>query len=155
MKKIKVFACLLMIGFISVFCCSCGEPSEADELIRCMNERDADGLKGLFCEKINESTTIDLDEQIKTVFELMGEETIVSYHVKGGSERKSIRNHKLVLLDQCIIIDSAELSNGNMIEEFYFYTYTINDARPEVVGISEITIAFNSTKYYIGNFDLV
>lgn len=152
MKKIITFGTILVVTLF--LCCSCGV-SQADELIRCLNEHDAEGIKDLFCEKINESTTIDLDEQIKTVFELMGEETIVSYHVKGGSERQSIRNHKLVLLDQCIIIDSAELSNGNMIEEFYFYTYTINDARPDAVGISEITIVFNSTKYYIGNFDLV
>lgn len=87
MKKIKIFACLLMIVFISVFCCSCGEPSEADELVRCLNERDEEGIKELFCTSVRASEMGSLGQQISDVFDLFGDRTITSYRVNGGGSR--------------------------------------------------------------------
>ncbi|MCM1334619.1 MAG: DUF5104 domain-containing protein [Bacteroides sp.] len=63
MKKIIALGTIFVVTLF--LCCSCDTPGQGDELIRCLNERDAEGIKDLFCEKVRGSTEVDLDHPIK------------------------------------------------------------------------------------------
>lgn len=152
MKKIKVFVCLLMIVFISVFCCSCGEPSEWDELVRCLNERDKEGIMELFCESVGSSPHIDFEQQISDVFDLMGDRTITSYRVKRGSEQGSYEKGKKTWHIQTNSIKKIELSDGSdEIDRIIYSTTLVNEENPRRVGLAWIKIVTDEDEeYWIG-----
>lgn len=154
MKKIMTFGIILVVTLF--LCCSCGA-SQADELIRCLNEHDAEGIKDLFCEKVRESTEVDLDEQIAAVFALLENVTIESSNQwKLGYEQSSWEHHEKVWERKQMRMTSVKLSNGNEMEEIYFYTSVIDKEHPEKVGLSVIVIYdSDSQKYRIGKNSIV
>lgn len=155
-KRCKIAALVFALFIAMCLCGSCGT-SQADELIRCMNEQDTEGLKDLFCEKVRESAEVDLDEQIDVVFELLENVTIESSNQwKLGYEQSSWEHHEKVWERKQMRMTSVKLSNGNELEEIYFYTSIIDKEHPEKVGISVIVIYdSNSQKYRIGKNSIV
>lgn len=140
MKKNKFFACLFTIILISVFCCSCGEPSEGDELVRCLNERDEEGIKDLFCASVRASEMGSLGQQISDVFDLFGDRTITSYRVNGG-DQASYEKGKKTWHIQTNFIEELEMSDGSdEIKHIVYSTTLVNEENPRRVGLAWIKV---------------
>lgn len=159
MKKISVILVflLLVLNFCSCFGKSKTE-IQCEEVVRCFNERDSEGLKELFCAKVINSTLGELDDQIKVFFDRLGTETIVSYNWSGGSSETSYSKGKITSLESTPDIE-IDLSNGDKIYLFYWW-YQVNDESPDEVGISQITITYNGDteleeEYKIGKVSLI
>lgn len=70
MKKKLVFITVILISIVFSGCNA--EPSyikvQSDEIIRCFDEKDAEGLKALFCQ--NSIDYYDIDSEIQNAFDL-------------------------------------------------------------------------------------
>lgn len=151
-NKIIVLFCITVFTFLCYCSCTFGGSELCSEVVCCLNERDTKGLKELLCEKVRESDNID--EQIEAVFDLMGEETIISTDNDLTSDQKSIRNHKIVSHKQAWIIKPVKLSNGDEYT-IRIYDYVVCDADSKKVGVYEITVIYDSIEYCIGSVSLV
>ncbi len=88
----------MLLLFLTVFfMTSCGMVDEnkqasnekSEEIIRCFDENDIEGLKQLFCQ--NSQANYNLDEEIKAAFDLY-EGTSESYNLHYGGSAGSWRN---------------------------------------------------------------
>lgn len=166
MKKTVAF--VLILAFILFYNSSCSSFVEdstssslerCDEIVRCLNERDNEGLKSLFCQEVRSSMPESLDQQIDKVFELLEEKTIVSYESGAGGEETSYENGEITCLIRRPHIRPIEFSDGTQARIFFYYIHIYADD-PSMEGISEIVITFNSgdeneEKFRIGNVALV
>lgn len=156
MKKIFIFP---LIVIIVTTLCSCSKTTssnitvkgQCDEIIRCFNEKDSDGLKNMFCETVKKSK--NLDKQIADAFDII-DGKIVSYDYLIGSESKSVDKGKITKLEVYPIIRPLVLSNGKEYE-LYFYSFLIHE-KENNVGISEIVICdSDGNEYVIGDVSLI
>ncbi len=160
MKKTKIVTTFFIVFLIFVLG-SCGKgatETQCDEIVRCFEERDSEGLKELFCAKVKKSTLGELDNQITAFFDRLGTETIVSYSWSAGGRETSYRKGKITSQESTPDIE-IDLSNGDKIYLFYWW-YQINDEDPDEIGISQITITYNydaesEEKYKIGKVSLI
>ena len=71
------------------------EPSRiyemSSEIMRCIDEKDKEGMKQLFCEKIRESE--DFDQQIDSIFEFIDSGSTWSYNIKTTASGGKSWNH--------------------------------------------------------------
>lgn len=151
MKKIKRIAFILMIVLTVTLCGSCGEPSEWDELVRCLNERDEEGIKNLLCESVRASEMGSLGQQISDVFDLLGDRTITSYRVKRGAEQISYEKGKKTWHIQTNFIEEIELSDGNNEIEYIVFSRTlVNEKNPKRVGWTWFYVFYDEKEYWVG-----
>lgn len=85
MKKKLVFITVILISIVFSGCNA--EPSyikvQSDEIIRCFDEKDAEGLKALFCQ--NSIDYYDIDSEIQNAFDLYeGQSVSYKMNSKGG-----------------------------------------------------------------------
>lgn len=147
MKKRKRIAFVFLLLLSLLICGSCGVRSEA-EIVRCLNERDAKGIKAMLSKAA--ASRADLDEQIQDVFDLLGEETILRYKRSSGMEEESIRYGKSVYHYMYTRIDSVECSGDIGLDGIVWLTYEAYDEKPDQVGVSGIYLTFYDTRYVIG-----
>ena len=85
--KRTIVAILLM----SIFLCGCSAPQKnssslkhiSDEIVRCFDEKDAEGLKSMFCQ--NSIDYYDIDSEIQNAFDLYeGESVSYKIYSNGG-----------------------------------------------------------------------
>ncbi len=148
MKKCKRITFVFLLLLSLLICGSCGAPSTEEEIIRCLNERDAKGIKAMLSKAA--ASRADLDEQIEDVFDLLGEETILRYSRRGGFEEESVRYGKTTYHSMYMIIESIELSDDVGLDGIVYHTYEAYDEKPDQVGVSGIYLTFYDTRYVIG-----
>lgn len=148
MKKCKriTFAVLLLLSLL--ICGSCGAPSTEEEIIRCLNERDADGIKAMFSKAAASQT--DFDEQIEDVFDLLGEETILRYKHSGGMDEQSVKYGKTTYHSQSWTLEDIECSDDIGLDWISYFAYEAYDEKPDHVGVWGIYLTFYDTRYVIG-----
>lgn len=147
MKKCKRIAFVFLLLLSLLICGSCGARSEA-EIVRCLNERDAEGIKAMLSKAA--ASRADIDEQIQDVFDLLGEETILRYCSGGGGGIRSVEHGRTVYHTISMHIDSIECSGDIGLDGINWHTYEAYDEKPDQVGISGIYLTFYDTEYMIG-----
>lgn len=148
MKKCKRIAFVFLLLLSLLICGSCGARREA-EIVRCLNERDAKGIKAMLSKAA--ASRADLDEQIEDVFDLLGEETILRYKRSGGLEEESVEHGRSVYHYMYTNIDSIECSGDVGLDGIVYLIYEAYDAKPDQVGVSGIYLTFYDTEYVIGD----
>lgn len=141
MRKIFIFP---LIVIIVTTLCSCSKTNssnitvkgQCDEIIRCFNEKDSDGLKSMFCETVKK--TENLDEQIENAFDFIDGE-ITSYDYLIGSESKSVDEGKVTKKRVYPWITEI-LTDKNRKYEMQFDSYIIYENKDEAIGIICIEI---------------
>lgn len=149
MKKYKRIAFVFLLLLSLLICGSCGAPRSEAEIVRCLNERDAKGIKAMLSKAA--ASRADLDEQIEDVFDLLGEETILRYKRSGGFEEESVRYGRSVYHSMYTNIDSIECSGDVGLDGIVYHTYKAYDEKPDQVGVSGIYLTFYDTEYVIGD----
>lgn len=125
----------------------------SNEVLRCFDERDAEGLKALFCERVQNSS--DFDKEIEKAMGFF-EGNIVSYNdYFRGREGEAINDGKITDKHFVpVITDIKTDTNATYQITFHFYTiYADDDQR---IGITTFVIANENTDSVceIGNADL-
>ena len=125
----------------------------SEEVLRCFDERDAEGLKALFCERVQNSS--DFDKEIEKAMGFF-EGNIVSYNdYFRGREGEAINDGKITDKHFVpVITDIKTDTNATYQITFHFYTiYADDDQR---IGITTFVIANENTDSVceIGNADL-
>ena len=124
----------------------------SNEVLRCFDERDAEGLKEMLCPKITQM--YDIDEQI---------ETAMNFYVGSNSSHGSITGGEGEGVDEGVKIyhrispriQDITTDSGNSYE-IKFYMYIVCEENQEKVGISEITITNEyGEECVIGDYYLV
>lgn len=120
----------------------------ANQVIKCINDKDAEGLKNLFSKNVIQS--YDLDKDIEYLFEIF-EGKIISYDDFTSGSGSEITNYgKQTFLTIEPWINNVETDVGK-VYEIGFFVYVINDEKPEMVGISGLkVIAENGSEYLVG-----
>lgn len=127
------------------------ETQQAEDVFNYLKNKDAEGLKSLFCDKIIDSSE-DLDDQIKEAMDFF-DGKIVSYEqISSGSGGSSNRNGKTVELSATPHIKGIITDTGEKYEIF-FNTYIIITDYEDRVGISQLTIkSDDGRKCVVGDF---
>ena len=159
MKRLKSIFIILMTTIMSVVLVGCNgvvmdvtkETQQAEDVFNYLKDKDAEGLKSLFCDKIIESSE-DLDDQIKEAMDFF-DGKIVSYEqISSGSGGSSNRNGKTVELSATPHIKGIITDTGEKYEVF-FNTYIIYTDYEDRVGISQLTIkSDDGRKCVVGDF---
>jgi hypothetical protein len=109
----------------------------SEEVLRCLDEDNAEELKSMFCPKILNEVT-DLDDQIKNAMEFYDGKTISHGNILGTSGR-SVRGGEIIISDAnpyiCDIITDANKKYNIKIDSYTIYAEDVSR-----VGISEILI---------------
>ena len=147
MKKIIYF---FVIQFIIISFTSCIKISQSNEagiakrigtnLVECINSKDVEGIKELFCTQSQKSDKID--KEIAGIFELIHSE-IISYDITCNSG-ESVDNGKLTRQQETIFIDNIKTTDGNSYS-IIIYNLSVYEKNTDYVGVSEIDI-------YIGDY---
>lgn len=154
MKKNRGIAFVLMTVLLVTLCGSCRtrpgpRHDQVDELVRCLNERDEEGIMNLFCEKTRTTASIDFEQQISDVFDLFGDRTITSFDWRSGGSEYSYEKGKKTWERAGVIIDEIELSDGSgEIEDIVFSTTLVNEENPKRVGLAWIKIITDEEEEY-------
>lgn len=124
----------------------------SEEVLRCLDEEDTEGLKEMLCPKITQM--YDIDEQI---------ETAMNFYVGSNSSHGSITGGEGEGVDEGVKIyhrispriQDITTDSGNSYE-IKFYMYIVCEENQEKVGISEITITNEyGEECVIGDYYLV
>lgn len=154
MKKAKVIAFVLMVVLFVTLCGSCRtrpgpRHDQVDELVRCLNEQDEEGIMNLFCEETKSSASIDFDKQISEVFDLFADRTIASYDWRSGGSELSWSKGKKTWERAGVFIEKIELSDGSSeIEDIVFSTTLVDEENPNRVGLAWIKIITDEEEEY-------
>ena len=140
MKKYKKISIIVLCVCLLLGTGCINEDTEGnkigDEILRCLNEDDTEGLKVMFCAEIQISK--DLDNQIQDGMDFFEGEVTDSNeaNVDGG---ESVRDGETV--EQHYRIHSYYLkTDKGKTYELKCYGYFINNEDPDKVGVSEIDI---------------
>ena len=107
-----------------------------DEIIRCLNEDDTEGLKDVFCAETQTST--DLDNQIEAGMDFF-DGKVDSHFDAGVDGGESVTNGETV--EQHYTIDYYELkTDTGKLYEVICEGYFISEENPDKVGVSIINI---------------
>ena len=87
MKKKLVFITVILISIVFSGCVTKKDPSsikvQSEEILRCFDEKDAEGLKSMFCQ--NSIDYYDIDSEIQNAFDLYeGESVSYKIYSNGG-----------------------------------------------------------------------
>ncbi len=124
-----------------------------ENVLRCLEEKDEQGLKNMFCEKItlNSSTLDDEIEKAMTFFD----GNIESYQNPLYPSNKSIREGICTEYSVSPSIHKIQTDLGKEYD-IKFYCNIIDTEHSDRVGISEIVISCNGTKEVkVGDFYIV
>lgn len=149
MKRIKGFVFLLMTVFLVTLCGSCNRNEQAEELVRCLNEHDEDGIMELLCEAVRTSEEIDFEQQFNDVFDLFGDRTINSYSLRGGGGQAHYEKGKKTWERIGITIYKVELSDeSDEIKKIVYSKTSVDEENPSRVGLAWIKIITDEEEEY-------
>lgn len=157
MKNLVI--CILGL-FIMLTIASCNSPSinqrkashdQAKEILRCLDEDDAEGLKSLFCEKV--ASSHDLDKEIAEAMDFY-EGKSVSFGnivVRGGD---SLRDGEWTDIHIGYLIEKIQTDTDKNEYKINTHSYLINKDNPTCIGITYLHIYNTETgdKVEIGEF---
>lgn len=158
MKRFKkFFRIILVCAVFSLTLGGCntlsGNISPTDccnEIIRCLEEKDKESLKNIFCSKTLSGYS-DLNDEIDKAMNFF-EGQAVSYdnfQYPSGSKKE---NGKWVEYDFSPYMNNIK-TDKNKTYNIKFYLITVYEAEPERVGVSEISITDeNGEKCLIGDY---
>lgn len=134
----KILSTLLLI-LICISFSSCSGANNArkvsneksEEIVRCFDEKDIEGLKSLFC--LNSQNNYNLDKEIEKAFSLYNGKSI-SYNLSYGGTAGGWDDGERIDEHITPSIRDIETSNGN-IYNIYYTEYTIYKADSGRVGI--------------------
>jgi Domain of unknown function (DUF5104) len=114
---------------------------QAVEILRCLDEEDAEGLKNMFCERI--ATTHDLEEEINSAFEFyQGKSTTFPDLSVGGGywtvDGEYVDNHLEYSMRDIITGEDEQY-------DIYTHSYLIYKDDPTCVGITYLKIINTET----------
>jgi hypothetical protein len=152
LKKAIPFTITIILTIIAFTGCSCsrigdlvidirGETDKSEELLKYLSEDDVDGLKSMFCTAISVSS--DFDGQIQAAMDFFDGKVVSYDSIQSGGVDKLIENGRTVRLAANPRITGIKADSDEEYE-IKFYSYLINDARPDIVGISKLIIIKNS-----------
>lgn len=153
-KRRKIISFVLMVILSVLLCGSCRtrpgpRHDQVDELVRCLNEHDEEGIMNLFCEGTKSSASIDFDQQISEAFDLFADRTISSYDWSTGVSQLSWEKGKKTWEKTSVIIEKIELSDGSSeIEDIVFSTTLVDEENPNRVGLAWIKIITDEEEEY-------
>lgn len=155
MKRMKIIS-FVILTILAALCGSCRTRpgpyhDQVDELVRCLNERDEEGIKNLLCESVRASEMGSLGQQISDVFDLFADRTISSYDWSTGVSQLSWEKGKKTWEKTSVIIEEIELSDGSdEIEYIVFSTTLVNEENPRRVGLSWFYVFYDDNEYWVG-----
>ena len=117
------------------------------QIVEYINNNDAESLKELYGEKVHNTDSCDLDEELQKLFDFVNG-TITSYsRIKLGSEEASYESGKAVKNSFDIRIEDAETDTGEMYLIVLGYV-SVNNEHPDRVGMYVLSV-FDSDDYKI------
>jgi hydrogenase maturation factor len=124
---------------------------QAKEILRCLDEDDAEGLKSLFCEKV--ASSHDLDKEIAEAMDFY-EGKSVSFGnivVRGGD---SLRDGEWTDIHIGYLIEKIQTDTDKNEYKINTHSYLINKDNPTCIGITYLHIYNTETgdKVEIGEF---
>ena len=146
MKKIIIYIAFICLIF-AMTSCVVDETKKASneksiEIIRCFDEKDAEGLKALFCEEVRISH--NLDEEIQLAFDLYeGTSETYKFNYAGGTAGGWDNGE---CIDEHITprVENLKTSSGK-VYRIPYHEYLIYKKNPRCVGITYIRIFDEST----------
>lgn len=145
MKKIFALITVILLS-VSLFVGCETKPNKqelAEEIIRCFEEKDSDGLKSVFCEEIQNMHS--LDEEIRSAFDYIDGD-IIDYNIEQGSDGKSVDDGKITKREFNIQIRNIKTTTQN--EYLISFAYmSLNADNPEKIGISKLSVGTYDGKY--------
>ena len=115
---------------------------QAKEILRCLDEDDAEGLKSMFCEKV--ASSHDLDKEIAAAMKFY-EGKIVSFGniVVGGGD--SMRDGEFVDIHLGYSIREIE-TDADTMYEIVTHSYLVYKKDPTCIGMTYLAIYNTETK---------
>lgn len=156
MKKITFLILLITITLCFLVGCNKNYVNQTEvgtemsnEILRCLNEKDTEALKGLFCKYTSENSNLDME--IKGAYSFInGEiESHDEFLISGG---RSFDDG--ILTDSHIIpvIKNIKTANGDIFKITYL-AYIVCADNEDYIGVQYITIrAENDTTFQIGKY---
>ncbi|GHU56334.1 hypothetical protein FACS1894132_13640 [Clostridia bacterium] len=117
-----------------------------EEVIRCFNERDSEGLKKIINPKFVDATTI---KNIEEAFTLINGD-IISYKIRAATiSSDSFRDGKVVYRYATQAIDDISINNSDRNFAVYINYTSADKEKPDYVGTSRIKVVMYKfgTKY--------
>ena len=150
MKRMSLFSILISVVCILPGCGFNNKPTESQkisdeksiEIVRCFDEKDVNGLKSLFCDKVQ--TTYNLDDEIQTAFDFY-EGKSESYDLNYGGTAGGWDDGECIDEHISPKIENLKTSAGNTYRIPY-HEYVIYKENPKCVGITYIRIYNETTK---------
>ena len=116
------------------------------EIVKYINDNDAESLKKLYSEEVHNTSSCNLDEELQELFDFI-DGNITSYYIRMGSESYSSENGKVVRNNFDVRINDAETDTGETYLIVLGYI-SVNDEHPDRVGMYVLS-AFDSEDYNI------
>lgn len=171
----KKYLCILMCIIMSVSLCGCGIPEtlvnsggnfgsvkeQNEEILRCIKEKDKEGMKSLFCSKIKDDPSYDLDAKIDELFGFIDYGCSWSYeHGSRGGEEKSWREGNVDDWDVHPVIKNIDIlyhdGDGGYLDKYYainYYWHIVCNDDKSLEGIQYITVDYlNVESMTIGEY---
>lgn len=158
MKKLLTIILLLIITLTVSGCFSSGKKSDtaigreqAEEILRCLNEDDIEGLKSMFCKGI--SDTHNLDKEIAEAMEFFDGEAVSHDKVLvGGGDL--LKEGKIVDRHIGYSILNIKSNKGNNYK-IVTHSYLIYDMNTDYIGITYLKVIDNNTEQMVQIGDYV
>ena len=146
-KTLKLFIIIVGVSLLS----SCGiindlkdsedelqyTLSQMDKIIMCFDNKDAEGLKLMFCPKKQADPT--LEEQILNAYELYEGKSISYSYTRTSMAGGGTDDYKWVDKHYRPLIDNIQTDEGKEYSISYF-EYLIYDADPSEIGITYVNL---------------
>ena len=115
---------------------------QAKEILRCLDEDDAEGLKSLFCEKV--ASSHDLDKEIAEAMDFYeGKSVSFGNIVVGGGD--SMRDGEFVDIHLGYSIREIE-TDADTMYEIVTHSYLVYKKDPTCIGMTYLAIYNTETK---------
>ena len=152
MKKLLSVILLLIMTLTVSGCFSSSNKSDtsigreqAEEILRCLNEDDIEGLKSMFCKEI--SDTHNLDKEIAEAMEFFDGESVSHDKVLVGGGQ-SVENGKIV--DRHIRYAILNIkSNTEKKYKIVTHSYLDYDKNSDCIGITYLKVINNATDDFV------
>lgn len=152
MKKLLTVILLTTVSLTLSGCFSKGYKSDthvgreqAEEILRCFNEDDIEGLKSMFCKEV--SNTYNLDEEIAEAMNFFDGKAIShdKVRVAGGD---SIREGRVV--DRHIDYSIFNIkTNSNKNYRIVTHSYLVYDKNSDCIGITYLKVIDSNTNQMV------
>ncbi len=161
--SVAVAACLLGLCSCSFFRAEqltalTGEESkritqQSNEIVRCLTERDKEGLSSLFCQKVRERDTFQ--QEIDAIFDYFACEVYIQADVDGlaggGASSEAGKRTKWYVTPKITYIEVLQPSgsdSGELVDRYYGvrYYWAITDVEhPELEGLHHLELTMLNT----------